>query len=237
MNSMLELTSVKEIARGTIEVTFRKPEGFEFLAGQNLNLKVPELLLPDPKGPRRTFTIASAPHEPELRFATRVSESGYKQSLRQLAPGSLFEYLGPNGQFVYDPEVKSAAYIAGGIGITPFRSMLLHGVQTGLSATTVLFYGNSDPESSAWHELFAGLAQTEEQFTYIPTMNNLAPDDPWPGERRWLSAELAAAYLPDPAGTTYFLCGPPAMITALTEQLREKGIAEKQIRFESLWGY
>ena len=237
MDHRLELSRVEEIARGTIELTFHRPEGFAFLAGQNLNLKVPELLFPDPKGPRRTFTIASAPQEPELRFATRLSGSGYKQTLQRLASGSLFEYLGPNGQFVYDPEVESAAYLAGGIGITPFRSMLMHGVHAGFKAPTFLFYGNADPESSAWHELFAGLAQAEARFTYIPTMTNLAPEAPWPGERRWLSADLAAAYPPAPANTTYFLCGPPAMITALTDQLLEKGIKDNKIRYESLWGY
>ena len=228
MDRRLELSRVEEIARGTIELTFQRPEGFDFLAGQNLNLKVPELLFPDPKGPRRTFTIASAPHESVLRFATRLSGSGYKQTLLRLAPGS---------RFVYDPEVESAAYMAGGIGITPFRSMLLHGAHVSLKTPTFLFYGNADPESSAWHELFAGLAQTETRFTYIPTMTNLAPEAPWPGERRWLSADLAADYLPDSAMTTFFLCGPPAMITALTDQLHEKGIEDTKIRHESLWGY
>jgi ferredoxin-NADP reductase len=237
MAKILELADVREIARGTLQMTFVKPEGFEFQAGQNINLMVPDLFYPDPKGPRRTFTIASAPEEPVLIFATRLSESGYKKTLKELKPGTRCEYLGPNGTFVYDAEIPAAAYIAGGIGITPFRSMLLHGDHIGLGALTVLFYGNASVETSAWHDLFAGLASREKRFAYVPTMNSLPQDDPWQGERRWLSADLALDYLPDFSRTVFFLCGPPAMINALAEQLRGRGIEEKQIRSESLWGY
>jgi ferredoxin-NADP reductase len=237
MSRILELQSVLEAARGTIEMIFKRPQDFDFLAGQNINLKVPELHYPDPKGARRTFTIASAPYEHELIFATRLSGSGYKRTLVELGPGSTFEYIGPNGQFVHDPAVPAAAYLAGGIGITPFRSMLMHGVHTGLQTPTFLFYGNADPLTAAWHTLFTGIAADEKNFTYVPTMTNLAPADPWPGERRWLSANMVAEYLPDFKAVVFFLCGPPAMVTALTEQLRDKGVDEKQIRSESLWGY
>lgn len=237
MSKILELEAIQEIARGTVEFSVIKPEGFTFLAGQNVNLKLPELHYPDQKGPRRTFTIAAAPHESRLLFATRISDSGYKQTLKSLAPGALFEYLGPNGKFIYDPGVKAAAYVAGGIGITPFRSMLLHGIQTGLRVPTHLFYANAAPVTAAWHHLFSGLAERERNFTYVPTMNHVESGQEWSGETRLLSADLLSEYLPDVNQTTFFICGPPPMINALTEQLRSKGIDEKQIRSESLWGY
>lgn len=237
MSKSLELESIHEIARGTIEFSFVKPEGFTHLAGQNVNLKLPELHYPDQKGPRRTFTIASAPHESRLIFATRISDSGYKQTLKALAPGALFEYLGPNGKFIYDAEVEAAAYVAGGIGITPFRSMLLHGIQEGLKVPTRLFYANAAPATAAWHHLFDGLASRESKFSYVPTMNKVESGQEWSGETRFLSADLLQEYLPEMNRTTFFICGPPAMINALTEQLRSKGIDEKQIRSESLWGY
>ena len=237
MTQTLELTGVKEIARGTIEVTFKKPADFYFTAGQNINLKLPELRFPDQKGPRRTFTIASAPHEPDVLLATRLSGSGYKRTLAELAAGTRCEFIGPTGQFVYDAHMPFAVYIAGGIGITPFRSMLMHSIHSGFETPTYLFYGNAAPESSAWHSLFLDLAENEKNFTYVPTMTDLAPDDPWQGERRWLSAEMIAEYLPEYKKSVFFLCGPPAMIPALTEQLLEHGTDGKNIRSESLWGY
>ncbi|HNW58822.1 MAG TPA: FAD-dependent oxidoreductase [bacterium] len=237
MSKILELDGVREIARGTLELIFKRPEGLVHLAGQNMNLKVPELHYPDPKGPRRTFTITSAPHEPRLRFATRLSGSGYKKTLPELQPGALFEYLGPNGEFIYDATVPAAAYLAGGIGITPFQSMLLHGAHIGLPVPTFLFYSNATPEQSAYHDLFIDLAAREEQFTYIPTMTNLAPEDHWTGERRFISAEMIAEHLPRFRETVFFLCGPPALVVALTEQLSAQGLGAGQIRSESLYGY
>ncbi|HOT95828.1 MAG TPA: FAD-dependent oxidoreductase [bacterium] len=237
MSRTLELDGVREIARGTIELSFKRPGGLVHLAGQNMNLKVPELHYPDPKGPRRTFTIASAPHEPRLLFATRVSESGYKRTLLELEPGALFEFLGPNGQFLYDASIPSTAYLAGGIGITPFRSMLLHAVHTGMINPITLFYSNAAPENTAYHDLFTTLAVREENFTYLPTMTNLTPDDPWPGERGFIRADWIADALPQFAETVFFLCGPPAFVGALTGQLTARGLDAGQIRSESLYGY
>ncbi len=237
MANVLELEGVREIARGTIELSFKRPGDLVHLPGQNMNLKVPELHYPDPRGPRRTFTIASAPHEPRLLFATRVSESGYKRTLLELEPGALFEYLGPRGEFLFDAAVPAAAYLAGGIGITPFRSMLLHAAHIGMRRPTTLFYSNAVVEASAYHDLFTDLAEREEQFTYRPTMTNLAPDDPWPGERGFLSAERLAEVLPQFAETVFFLCGPPPFIEALSGQLTAQAPAAGQVRTESLFGY
>ncbi len=227
----------RQIAQGTIELAFHKPEDFVFAAGQNINLKVPALKYEDSKGPRRTFTIASSPEEQVIHIATRISESGYKRTLLEIETGAEFEYLGPQGNFIYDAALENAIYMAGGIGITPFRSMLGHALRIGTKGRITLLYGNARPETSAYHELFLEYEKRAPFLHYIPTMTELPAGDEWRGERRWLSADLAFERAPGAEDATFFLCGPPKMVEALTGQLREKGVAAERIRSESLWGY
>jgi ferredoxin-NADP reductase len=225
------------IAEGTLELSFQKPAEFVFEAGQNINLKVPELLYEDARGPRRTFTVASAPEEPELYIATRLSDSGYKRTLLEIEPGAVFEYLGPQGSFLLEAFPHSAIFLAGGIGITPFRSMLAHAVAAGLRNTIYLLYGNARPETSAYHEWFLAQEKEADFFHYLPTMTDLPDDHPWPGERRWLSAGLALERVPEAGEAIFYLCGPPKMVEALDAQLHEKEVPAQRIRSESLWGY
>jgi len=237
MSKELKLTGHREIARGTFEFHFEKPAGFTFTAGQNINLKLPELRHEDPKGPRRTFTIASAPHEQGVLIATRNTGSGYKKTLLELSPGSLCEYLGPQGRFVLGPGEKNVVLLAGGIGITPFRSQLLHLEENGVWPLTRLIYGNADLAGAAYHDLFVRLSGENEHFFYIPTMANLQPDDPWTGERRMMDGEMIRHHVEDWREAVFYLCGPPPMVSAITGQLQSMGVAAEKIRSESLYGY
>ncbi|MBN2356246.1 FAD-dependent oxidoreductase [candidate division KSB1 bacterium] len=237
MSDVLRIISQTEIARGTLEVTLQKPDQFTYLAGQNINLRLPELRYEDEKGPRRTFTLTSAPHEPHLLIATRLSGSGYKKTLAELEAGSVCEFVGPQGKFVYDDKVEKSVWLAGGIGITPFRSMLLHADKQETFPDITLLYGNADIASTAYHDLLVQVAERQKSFHYVPSLTELAENDSWQGERRLISLDVIQEYLPDWEEVTYFLCGPPGMIKALTEQLQSAGLSEEKIRSESLWGY
>jgi ferredoxin-NADP reductase len=95
---------------------FERPPGFAHLAGQNALFKL--------AGESRTFSIASAPHEPHLTVATRMRDSAFKRTLREAAPGLKVEIDGPAGMMVlHDDAARPAVFLAGGIGITPFLSM------------------------------------------------------------------------------------------------------------------
>jgi len=237
MSNKLVLIEHKEIAQGTVEVVFQKPAAFTYLAGQNINLKLAELKYEDPKGPRRTFTLASAPCEETLFIATRMTGSGYKKTLVELAAGTECEYIGPQGKFIFDSKVKKAVLLAGGIGITPFRSMLREAQQNNALPETLLIYSNANLAGTAFHNLFIKIADENASFQYVPILTNLTADDPWAGERRLMSMALIQEIVPDWLQATFFLCGSPPMVTAMTEQLQQAGILPANIRSESLWGY
>ena len=115
------------VAEQTLEFVLQRPNGFEFQAGQSVNLKVFELTFEDARQGRRSFTIASPPHEENLVFATRLTGSGFKNTLLQ-GPLQEIEINGPHGKMVHDPSLP-AVFIAGGIGVTPFRSMTLQALR------------------------------------------------------------------------------------------------------------
>src|SRR6185437_3325714 len=131
------------IARGTASIELARPAGFGFTAGQAINLTLLEPRETDAKGNSRTFSIASAPSEPTLRIATRMRDTAFKRVLGTLEPGSAVKLRGPMGKFTL-PEDDShpVAMLAGGIGITPFMSMLREEESRGSKRPRLLLYSN-----------------------------------------------------------------------------------------------
>ncbi len=223
----------QEIARDTWEFLFSKPTTASALAGQNINMKVPELLYPDRKGPRRTFTLASSPQEERWRIATRITGSGFKQTLLEMPLGSACEYIGPRGDMTLRPEAAALVFIAGGIGITPFRSMALAWQETPRQPLT-LFYANSDLAGMAYRTLFSEM--DDQRFTFVPTLTG-EKQSTWSGETRPLSVGLFKEHVAELTKPVFYLAGPPAMVTDLTAALRNNGVPENQILSESFFGY
>ncbi|OPZ70580.1 MAG: Phenol hydroxylase P5 protein [bacterium ADurb.Bin478] len=229
------LLNKKEICRGTWEFTLAKPADAVHQAGQHITVKLPRLLHEDPKGPQRTFTLASAPHEADWLLATRMTGSGFKKTLLDLSLNTEVEVSGPMGGLVRDERSAALVFLAGGIGITPFRSMVLDLHHKVLGVKVHLFYANRSLDSAAYHNLFTGLAE-QPFFTYIPTLND-EPDAAWHGERRILGMELIHAHLTELDAHAFYLCGPPGLVTDLTSRLQTAGVNKERIFSESFWGY
>jgi ferredoxin-NADP reductase len=105
----------------------------------------------DPGGSTRTFSIAGAPHEADLMIATRMRDTGFKRALRALPIGSEGDVQGPFGDFTLLQGIEQpAVLLAGGIGITPFRRMLRHAIQTHSKRRIFLFYSVRDLREAAF---------------------------------------------------------------------------------------
>src|SRR5690349_15824858 len=119
------LVGQETVARGTSAFRLARPEGFAFAAGQAVNLTLVDPPETDAKGSSRTFSIASGPSESTLQIATRMRDTAFKRVLGSLAPGAALKIRGPMGKFILpeDPS-RPVVLLAGGIGITPFMSML-----------------------------------------------------------------------------------------------------------------
>ena len=154
-------------AKGTKSFFWEPNKRFEFMPGQFLYYTLPKLGFPDARGATRHFTISASPTEtPPYRLTTRIrEESGFKKSLDALSIGSVLETEGPDGTFILDASDKGPhIFIAGGIGITPFRSMIKFILDKNLGYKMHLIYSNSHPEEIAFREEFDHYADLVPNF-------------------------------------------------------------------------
>jgi ferredoxin-NADP reductase len=167
-----KLISRNEVTEGTMAFALDRPTAFDFRAGQYMVVVLPNPPHTDAEGNRRVFSIASPPQDTtRLLMATRMTGTALKRSLAEVPLGTPVDLSGPAGDFVLHEDASHpAVFIAGGIGITPFRSMLHDAVSRHLPHRITLIYSNRTPEGAAFPEGFARLAQTHANLTYIPTM-------------------------------------------------------------------
>lgn len=227
----------KEIVKGTLQVTFEiRDEKFTFKPGQYCFVNLPKLLYPDDRGSKRHFSIVNSPNEKEIIvIATRLRNSGFKKTLNELPLGSIIN-LGPIAGTFTLPEVskKPSVFLAGGIGITPYISMLRFIKEERLSHKITLIYSNRDSSSAAYLDELETLTRTLPNFKLILTMT----DDPnWPQEKRKIDAQFIKDYIKDSNKPLYFVVGPPAMVEAIQRALLEAGVDVSNTKIENFTGY
>jgi ferredoxin-NADP reductase len=246
----LKILSSKEIASGTNVFHLSKPEGFEYESGQTIDLTLIDPKEMDAEGPVRTFSLVSAPHEPNLMFATRMRDTAFKRALKNAQPGMELAWDGPYGSFIlHKNSAKPAVFLAGGIGITPFMSMVKNAGHKKLPHQIYLFHSNHTPDDSPF---LADLAQFEKQnpnFHYIPTMTDLdseanspsfsrrGPGGGWSGERGFVDKSMIERHVNDLSAPIYYMAGPAGFVSAMRRMLVESKVDEDNIRFEEFPGY
>ncbi|WP_124491071.1 FAD-dependent oxidoreductase [Burkholderia stagnalis] len=233
------LTGREEIAKDTLVLHMSKPEGFTFVAGQAVYLSFSNLDKPDTKGRARTFSIASTPHDSELEIATRLTNSSFKRQLADMAAGVEVQLEGPYGDLaLHEDATRPAVFLAGGIGITPFRSMILDAEQRGLPHRLFLFYSNRKQEDAAFLSELHELEKRNAKFKLIPTftdVGNASVDSS--AERGHITVEMIAKYVGDISAPIFYVAGPPSMVSAVKMLLKESGIRQQNLRAESFFGY
>lgn len=232
----LTLLERKEIARGTVEFRFKKPDGFQFNPGQYGGFTLIHTKDLEPSNMTRRFSLASAPLDEYLSFTTRMQNSPYKKALNELAIGESIKFAGPIGNFVLpDEDVEHAVFIAGGIGITPFYSMLKHAENTRSAQTYTLFYGNQSIQDAAYIDELHALSEHHKNINFIPVFVSNDSDKNY--ETGYVSYQLIKKYISDLKTPIFYICGSPAMVNALHETLKELEISDERIKMEDFPGY
>ena len=233
------LTRRDTVAGRTMAFYFAKPAGFHHRAGQSLVMTLVNPAETDSMGDTRTFTIASAPHEPELMIATRMRDTAFKRAMKAAPVGTAVAIDGPSGEMtLHDDASRPAVFLAGGIGITPFLSMARHAAYRGLPHRLYLFYSNRRPEDAAFLAELQDMEWSNPKFRLIGTM--VEPEkslDCWWGETGFIRRDMLERHLPDLTSPIYYFAGPPAMTMAMRKMLEEIGIREQAMRYEEFYGY
>ena len=227
------------IAEGTMAFRMLKPPAFLFKAGQAMNVTLINPPETDGKGNARTFSIASAPFEDALVIATRMRDTAFKRVLRALAAGAKLQLRGPAGQFTLDEgSTEPAVFLAGGIGITPFVSMLKQAAHDSLPRKLYLFYSNRRPEDAAFLGELQQLQTGNPNYRFIGTMTEMEKSrQPWNGERGAIDKAMLARSVDDITLPTYYIAGPPAMVDAMQNMLVGSGVEAERIRTDEFYGY
>lgn len=235
----MKLKARKEIAEGTMAFFLEKPAGFDFKPGQAMEVKLQNPPETDGEGNSRAFSIASAPYEPDILFATRMRDTAMKRSLKEIPLGTTLEIDGPWGDLkLHTRDTRPAVFIAGGIGITPFRSMVMDAAHNKLGHKITLFYSNRRPEDSAFLDDLAQAEQQNPNFKLIATMTEMEKSSrPWSGKRGFVTKEMLSESIRDLSESIFYLAGPGGMLTAMHKLLLDRGVNEDDIRAEEFAGY
>ena len=226
------------VAEGTVAFHLLKPAGFEFKPGQAI-----DLILDDPQlgedSRVHAFSIVSAPHEDTLTVTTRMRDSAYKRALGRLEPGAGVSIDGPFGSMIlHNRASRAACFIAGGIGITPFMSMLRHSFKTESAHQLMLIYSNRRPEDCAFLAELQGYARQHERFKMVATMTDMGKStSTWRGETSLVDGAFLTRVSAALESPIVYVAGPPGLVVALRVALGAAGIDDDDIRSEDFFGY
>lgn len=228
------------VAEDTAAFYFSKPDGYIYRAGQSVRLTVIDPQEPGRNGNSHTFNLISAPHDAELMIATRLRGSAFKRTLRTAPVGTVCQIGDAGGALVLHKDTsRPAVFIAGGIGVTPFLSILRHAAHAALPHQIYLFYSNRRPALAAFLPELQALQRSNPNCHVITTVTRAeGSTEPWSGERGRIGRELLLErHLPDLSAPIYYLAGTPAMTTAIFDMLRQIGVDDDAIKSAEFYGY
>jgi glycine betaine catabolism B len=226
----------REVAKGTLLVRLAVDDYPDYRPGAYFWVELPDRGLNDEKGLRRHISIVTSPTEPGVvGLATRVRDSAFKLTLARLEVGDEVQVEEPKGSFLL-PEDTGAKYvfIAGGIGITVFRSMLRYIADKALPYEITLVCSNRDRESAPF---FDELGRLEGAVDGLRVVHTMTQDPAWEGESRKLDAGVLRDHLGELGQYTFMVAGPPDMAKGVEAMLHEAGLPEERVLTDSFSGY
>lgn len=220
-----------ECAPGYATFRFEKPAGYDFVPGQYFSLT---LSTRDGEQTER-FTQSDAPRDPWMELTTRMTGSAFKDALAALRQGDHVEVRGPLGTLTLPHGETRLAFLAGGVGVTPARSIIRDTVQRRSSLVVTLFYGNQVESCIPFRDEFDAYASENPDIDIVYVMAEPGPG--WKGERGFITAELVRRRVDPSEGWFWMSSGPPAMLKAMRKVLDELGIPHERTKIESFGGY
>lgn len=238
-DTLVQLLSRQEVAEHTTSFHFEKPPNWTFKAGQCVDMTLLDPPETDAEGNTRTFSIASGPHEETLMVATRMRDTAFKRVLGAMPLGSAVKIEGPSGDLtLHNNAARTAVLVAGGIGITPFRSILIRAAKEKLPHRIILFYSNNRPEDAAFLDDLQALEKENPNYKLVATMTDMAKShQSWHGEVGLIDREMLLRYVKDAVSPIYYVAGPPEMVKGLHTAINEAGVDDDDIRAEDFFGY
>lgn len=218
--------------------TFRFSSNMHFKAGQYIMIEL-DIEPEDPRGNDRQFSISSSPTEKGyIEITTKLSESPFKKRLAELKKVEEVRIKGPMGSFGFQKDTeRPAVMIAGGIGITPFISMMKYLTINSSPAQITLLYSNKTPEEIAFRKDLEQLEKSNKNLCVIHTITR-----PGESKQQWTgkTGRIDAGFIGENADiekSIFYICGPPAMVDSMINILKSLEISDDRIHVERFIGY
>jgi len=228
-----KLVQVIEEAEGVKTFILDPEEKINFVAGQYASFSIKK----DGEKISRIFSFSSSPTKAYISFTTIISESEYKQTISQIDQGDEFEVGMPMGEFTLNQaKGQSVVFVAGGVGITPIKSMIDFILENKIDKEITLFYANKTIKRIVFKK---ELDEAENKNGRIKVVNVLSQEETAPSgsEIGRINKEILQKYLGEVADKMFYLVGPPAFVEAMEQLLKEMQIPKNNIIKESFSGY
>ena len=235
----VQLKGRETIASDTMAFHFQKPTGFQFKAGQTIDLVLASPRSTDAAAARHTFSLVSAPFEEILTIATRMRASAFKNAVADLPVGSTASLEGPFGSLtLHSSRARPAVLVTGGIGITPFMSILRQAAHDRLRQQFILVYSNNRPEDAAFLTELQELERRMDSFRLFTTMTRMdGSDRPWSGRIGRIDRDLIESVKKGISTAVYYVTGSNSMVAYLRQLLANAAIDDDDVRREEFHGY
>ena len=235
----MTLVDRQRIARGTMTFWLdTNGSSYDFRAGQHADFAFMHPPVGDESDNSRTFSLANSPHDTGLvMIAMRMQETGFKRALMSAALGTKFRVSRARGSFtLHKDSGRPAVFLAGGIGITPVRSILDWATRERMPHNLYLFYSNREAVDAAFLEELKDLAVQNPRFTLIPTVTQIS-GPAWPYETGHINREMLSRYLAGLDRPVFYIAGPSGMVRAMTDLLPSLGVSDDDVRTEEFGDY
>lgn len=232
-------TEASEIIKRTKNV-----KSFRFAVGENVDFKPGQFFFVGIKidGAERTkhFSFSNSPTEKGyIEFTKRLTGSDFSNALDRLKKGDRAKIKMPLGTFTFEGEYEKIAFLSGGIGITPIRSICKFAIDKGLETDMVLLYGNNTEEDIIFREDLDNMQSQNNNLRVFHTLTSPGAErNGWKGRTGYIDADMIRRDIPDFKDRVFYLCGPPAMVDSLKKALSEGlGVSPEKIKIENFSGY
>jgi len=226
-------TVISVISHGAhaASVRFSRPPGFSYLPGQYMFITIGS----GEQAQVKHLTISSSPTEPFLQVTKGLTGHPFSNALTSLREGETVQLRGPYGEFTFTGEYGKIAFLSGGIGVTPLRSMIRFAADKKIESDIVALDSVKDEESFLFREEFEAIARAMPNLRVIPTLTRPGPG--WKGHAGRIDREFLRQEIPDWNERIFFTSGPAAMVDGMLSLLREMGVLSDHIRKEYFPGF
>lgn len=234
MTYNLKLIRKEEICKDTYGLYFDiSNSGFTYIAGQFITVTIPDLSTSDGKGNQRHFSIANAPGQDNfIEIIIRKSGSDFSNSVLNLPINSQLLFDEPRGEINSGKITDNSVFIVGGTGITPVRSILQEFKNKNINKRIILFYANRSLEYAAFMDELNAFEDENVNFSFIPIFEEENEDVP--AETGYFSEAIFKPHIDDINKYTYYVTGPPMMLSEAIKVLVNSGVKNEKIFIENI---